>query len=69
MDEKSSFSLCYKESTNLSGKKIAFVDVVNMADGTFFSLQVSNIFYFGVFDGKPHIIAKVGDELKYFENF
>ncbi len=69
MDDMASYALCYKETQNLSGKKIAFVDVVNMADGTFFSLQVSNIYYCDVFDGRPHIIAKIGKELTYFENF
>lgn len=69
MDTLRSFSLCYKESKNLSGKKIAFVDIVDMENGEFFSLQVSNIYYFNVFDGIPHIIWKVGKDLTYFANF
>lgn len=69
IDTIASYALCYKETKSLSGKKIAFVDIVNMADGIFFSLQVSNIYYCDVFDWQPHIIAKIGKELVYFENF
>lgn len=69
LDKDKSFSLCYKETKNLSGKKIAFVDVVDMSDGSFFSLQVSNIYYFDVFAGVPHIVWKVWNDLICFENF
>ncbi len=69
MDTKVSFALCYKESKSISGKKIQFVDVVDMATGLFFSLQVSNIYCFRVTDGTPHIIAKVGKDLLYYKDF
>ncbi|MBP9779781.1 hypothetical protein KBD33_04140 [Candidatus Gracilibacteria bacterium] len=69
LDQLQSFALCYKESKNLSGKKVSFVDVVNMESGEFYSLQVSNIYYFNVFAGIPHIIGKVGNNLVYYEKF
>ncbi len=69
MDTKVSYALCYKESKSISGKKIQFVDVVDMDTGIFFSLQVSNIYCFRVTDGVPHVIAKVGKELLYFKDF
>lgn len=69
MDASRSFSLCYKETKNLSGKKISFVDVIDMENGEFFSLQVSNIYYFNVFEWIPHIVWKVGNTLVYFEKF
>lgn len=69
LDAKKSYSLCFKEAASLGGKTISYVDVIDMETGLFFSLQVSNIYYFGVFDGVPHIIGRVGDSLVYFENF
>jgi hypothetical protein len=69
MDTSKSYALCYKEVKNLSGKKIAFVDVVDMSNWEFFSLQVSNIYYFSVFESIPHIVWKVWDALVYFQNF
>jgi hypothetical protein len=69
MDVEKSYSLCYKETKSISGKNIQFVDVVDMDTGLFFSLQVSNIYYFCVTEGSPHIIAKVGKELIYYTDF
>lgn len=69
LDANKSYSLCYKESKNLSGKKIAYVDIVDMETGVFFSLQVSNIYYIDVFEWQPHIVAKIGKELRYYKDF
>lgn len=69
LDATKSYALCYKEARILGGRNVAYVDVVDAETGFFFSLQVSNIYYFGVFEWIPHIIAKVWDTLVYFENF
>ena len=68
-DGNHSFSLGYKTSRNLFGKEIAYADIIDMQSGESFSLQVANIFLAKVVAGDLKILAKVGSELKWYENF
>ena len=68
-DENKSFSLGYKTSKNLFGKELSYAEIIDMQTGDTFSLQVSNIFLVKVVNGDPKILVKIGEELKWYENF
>jgi len=64
-----SYALGYRTSRNLFGKTFSYADVVNMESWEAFSFQVENIFYLGVINGDPKMIARTKDGLKLYENF
>lgn len=68
-DNTHSFAMGYKISKNLFGKELHYVEIVNIKSGETFSLQVSNIFLMKVVTGDLKILAKIGNELKWYENF
>lgn len=64
-----SFALGHKISKNLFGKDLHYADVIDMQSGESFSLQVSNIFLLKVVSEDVKILAKVGDTLRWYQNF
>lgn len=46
-----------------------YAEIIDMQSGETFSLQVSNIFLVKVVNGDIKMLVKVGDELKWYENF
>ncbi len=68
-DSKASFILGYKESKNLFGLSISYTDIINVDTGESFSFQVNNIYLIKIIDWDPKVIARVGEQLRYYENF
>ena len=68
-DGTRSFAMGYKISKNLFGKELNYAEIIDMQTGETFSLQVSNIFLMKVIRGDLKILAKIGSELKWYENF
>lgn len=68
-DNTRSFAMGYKVSKNLFGKELGYAEIIDMQSGETFSLQVSNIFLMKVVSGDLKILAKIGNELRWYENF
>lgn len=63
------YSICYKQSKNILGKQIDYVDIIHEVTGETFSLQTDNIFVAKIVDGDLHIICKIGNEIRLYSNF
>lgn len=63
------YSLCYKISKNLFWKEIKYADIINESSGEVFSFQVNNIFLIKVYEEDLKLLARIWENLKFYENF
>ncbi len=64
-----SYVLCYKISRNILWMQMKYADIINEQTWEIFSFQVSNIFLIKVINDDIKVLAKIWDELKYYEDF